>query len=414
MTSAIDAAALVARFLSHTGLLGALRPLALARFAASLRRGRIGPHLALRLHRYNTPEREAVVFEGRRLSYAELDDRIDRLARALRGAGVAPGDTVGLLLGNCNEFLEAQMAVAAIGATVVSIGYRLKAPEVGYILRNAACKALVFDGEFREAAAGGAAEAGTPLLVVTRGEAEPGERAYERFLAEGATSPPLARAGGGRAAGGLMVYTSGTTGKPKGAHRDLARMGLDVVAQYILQFPLAHDERHLAVCPLYHSAAPAYVAMTFAVGGTVVIMRHFDPEKALATLARERCTSSTMVPTMLSRMLALPPAVRARYDVSPLRWLMAVAAPLPTELARRVEEHFGKVLYNMYGATEFGLVTVAKPGEHTARPGTVGRVIPGNEVRLIDEEGHDVTGVGVGEIYVKSSMRMTGYHGNAE
>jgi fatty-acyl-CoA synthase len=117
-----------------------------------------------------------------------------------------------------------------------------------------------------------------------------------------------------------------------------------------------------------------------------------------------------MVPTMLTRLAALPEETRKKYDVSSVRWLMSGAAPLPTETARRIEEWMGPVLYNFYGATETGLVTLAVPGEHTARPGTIGRALLGNEIRLLDDEGREVRRGEVGEVFVRNSMLVSGYH----
>jgi fatty-acyl-CoA synthase len=209
-----------------------------------------------------------------------------------------------------------------------------------------------------------------------------------------------------------MIYTSGTTGRAKGATRDFRRMGMEPVLDFVSRFPLRRDERHLVVCPLYHSMAAAFVTMIFMVGGCNVVMRHFDPELVLRTIEKERITSITVVPTMMARILALGPEVLRKYDTSSLRWLMSGAAPLPTELARRIEDAFGPILYNVSGATETGLVTIALPGEHTARPGTIGRLINGNEVRLLDGDGRQVPDGQVGELYVRNGMMMDGYHGN--
>src|SRR5207248_9726905 len=129
---------------------------------------------------------------------------------------------------------------------------------------------------------------------------------------------------------------------------------------------------------------------------------------------REGITSSFLVPTLLGRLAALPLETLRRYDLSSLRWIVSGAAPLPTETARRVEDAFGPVLYNFYGATETGLVTIALPGEHTARPGTIGRLVEGNDVRPYDGEGHQVPDGQVGEIYVRNAMLMDGDHHNRQ
>jgi fatty-acyl-CoA synthase len=238
-----------------------------------------------------------------------------------------------------------------------------------------------------------------------------GERWDDAVAGQPGDLPPTARSGDG---GGVIVYTSGTTGKPKGATRSWKQTGFDAVADMVAQVGMNHDDRHLVVCPLYHSAAPAFVAITMSLGATTVLMNHFDPEACLALIERERITSTLMVPTMLVRITALPAAVRRRYDTSSLRWIMSGAAPLATETARQVEAQFGPVLWNFYGATETGLVTLAGPGEHTARPGTVGRAMRGNQIRLLDDAGAEVPAGQVGEVYVRNSMLIGGYHKNRD
>src|SRR5262249_15824260 len=146
----------------------------------------------------------------------------------------------------------------------------------------------------------------------------------------------------------------------------------EAAADFMRHVRIHHDDRQLVVCPLYHSAAPVFVIFTLLVGGTVVIEEHFDAERALDIIERERITCAFMVPTMLGRLATAGAERRPRPDFSHLRWLVSGAAPLPTETARRVEEECGRVLFNFYGATETGLVTLALPGEHTARPGTIG------------------------------------------
>jgi fatty-acyl-CoA synthase len=182
----------------------------------------------------------------------------------------------------------------------------------------------------------------------------------------------------------------------------------------VLQVGIRGDDRHLVVCPLYHSMAPAFAAILMGLGGTLVLMNHFDPAGALDIIARERVTCSLMVPTMLVRLAGLPAEVRAAHDTSSLRWVMSGAAPLPTETARRFMECFGPVLWNFYGATETGMVTLAGPRDHVSRPGTIGRALYGNQIRLLDDDGREVAPGAVGELYARNSMLITGYHRNAE
>jgi fatty-acyl-CoA synthase len=285
---------------------------------------------------------------------------------------------------------------------------------VAYILGNAEPAAAIVGAAYADTFAEAMRQAGSRCQVIVAGAdgAPPvGERWDDAVAGQPGDLPPTARSGDG---GGVIVYTSGTTGKPKGATRSWKQTGFDAVADMIAQVGMNHDDRHLVVCPLYHSAAPAFVAITMSLGATTVLMNHFDPEACLALIERERVTSTLMVPTMLVRITALPAAVRRRYDTSSLRWIMSGAAPLATETARQVEAQFGAVLWNFYGATETGLVTLAGPGEHTARPGTVGRAMRGNQIRLLDDAGAEVPPGQVGEVYVRNSMLIGGYHKNRD
>jgi fatty-acyl-CoA synthase len=385
--------------------------------ARDTRRGIKGAAAIVHLHALYDPLRPALVCDSLRLNYGEVEERINRLTYGLRSLGIGPGERIGAFLHNCAEYCELNAALQTVGGQNVQIGYRLKPPEVAYILENSGVRALLFHADLVsvvEEALALVKPKGLPIArerCVALGDA-PGFRSYDELIAGGDPKEPARVPGGGY--GGIMVYTSGTTGRAKGAARDFKRMGLEPVLDFISRFPLRRDERHLVVCPLYHSMAPAFVTMVTIVGGCNVILRHFDPEEVVRTIERERITSILVVPTMLSRLMALPSQFLRRHDTSSLRWIMSGAAPLPTELARKVEEAFGPVLYNFYGATETGLVTLALPGEHTARPGTVGRLIGGNQVRLLDGEGRDVPEGEVGELYVRNPMMMDGYHGNRE
>jgi fatty-acyl-CoA synthase len=405
-----------ARIFKNAGFSETLGPkqlLAIAKTARDARRGIKGGAAIIHLHALTDPLRPALVDGEVRLSYGELEERVNRLSHGLRALGIGRGERIAAFLYNGHEYLELAAALNAVGGASVNVGYRLKAGEVAYILENSGARAMLFHGEL-------APVVDEALTLVKGGNitrerciaagGAPGFRSYEELLASGEPSAPARVAGGGY--GGVMIYTSGTTGRAKGATRDFRRMGLEPVLDFVSRFPLRRDERHLVICPLYHSMASAFVTMIFMVGGCSVVVRHFEPEQILRTIERERITSMTVVPTMLSRVIALGPEVLRRFDTSSLRWIMSGAAPLPAELARRVEDAFGPILYNFYGATETGLVTIALPGEHTARPGTIGRLINGNEVRLLDGSGRDVPDGEVGEIYVRNAMMMDGYHGN--
>jgi fatty-acyl-CoA synthase len=442
-------------FARRSGLLTAFSPLTMARFTRDvLFGGQRGLPALLHLHALADPRRPALVAMGSvayaghvpgapvgrphaigqplwrpqeiRFDYGELESRILRIAHGLNQLGVGPGDRVALLLHNGHEHVELGAACTHLGAILVPIGYRLKAPEVAYILRHSGARVLVFQAQFQatvEAALSEIAEGGlvrerfvvAPDATVdaTAGMAtatDAGYVPYDRLLEGPAvTRPPAVNADNY----GTMIYTSGTTGRPKGAKRSAKESHFEVLVHFMAALPWRHDERHLVVCPFYHAAAQAFTIMTYLVGGCVVVLEHFEPHEVLRVIERERISSAFMVPTMYQRLVDLGPEVLRRYDLSSLRWLMSGAAPLPTELARRVEEGFGPILYNFYGATETGVVTLAGPGEHTARPGTIGRPVMGNELRLLDEAGRPVPDgqVGViGELYVRNRLLVEGYH----
>jgi len=421
----IDQARRYAQALRASGAVGFVRP---SRFVGFLRgAGRVpfGPHLAVMYHAAAQPDREALVEYGagpvRRMTWSEIDATINRLGNALLARGVGGKSRVAVMLPNGSEYLIAQLALARIGATAVQIGYRLKAGEIAYILRNAEPQAALVHSEYLAVLTDARSQAGQsgPMIVVGRQGAsaaaptDPAITEWDRALAAAPTSVPLRSRDGGDG-GGMILYTSGTTGKAKGAHRTWRGTSYDAVADLVVQIGARSDDRHLVVCPLYHAAAPAFVALMMSLGATIVLMNHFDPAGALDIIARERVTCSLMVPTMLGRIASLPADVLARADTRSLRWVMSGAAPLPTETARRFMDRFGPVLWNFYGATETGMVTLAGPSEHCTRPGTIGRVLHGNEIRLLDDAGHDVPVGGIGELYARNSMLITGYHGNSE
>ena len=412
----LDRARMFASVLRQTKAVHLVPPSRIAPLARAMRQTKPGPHMAVMYHAAVHPEKEALIEykpDGsvRRTTWGELDATINRVAHALASRGVHGGGRVALMLPNGAEFLLAQQALARLGATAVQIGYRLKAGEIAYILENAGPVATIVHADFlpqmRDARA--QVTARDPMLVVDARQIADGDD-WDRALAAGSPDkPPRVTSGDG---GGVIVYTSGTTGKPKGAHRSYRKTGFESVADMIYQIGATADDRHLVTCPLYHSAAPAFVAILMSLGATIVLQNHYEPEAALAIIERERITCTLMVPTMFIRLCALPAATLAKYNTRSLRWVMSGAAPLTTEAARRFMDQFGAVLWNFYGSTETGLVTLAGPGDHVTRPGTIGKALRGNKIRLLDEAGREVPVGQVGELYARNPTLISGYHGN--
>jgi fatty-acyl-CoA synthase len=180
--------------------------------------------------------------------------------------------------------------------------------------------------------------------------------------------------------------------------------------RFIGETPLRVDDVHITACPLYHSTAFGFLTLTHLLGATAVLMDEFRPETFLELVEQHRATTTAVVPTMLHRILALPPETLARYRSRSLRTIFTGGAPLPGPLGTAVMDHFGDVLYNFYGATETGLVTLASPSDLREAPGTIGPAVPGNDIRLLDDDGREVPEGTVGELWVKNKQLVEGYH----
>jgi long-chain acyl-CoA synthetase len=348
----------------------------------------------------NSPDRTAVVSGPVRYTWSEWNARINQLAHALRALGIGAGDKVAMLLHNRHEFLEIVQAAAKIGAVIVPLNYRLRGREIEYILNNADARALLCGEEFVGEIV--ALMDTLPGIVrggyVVVGDAHDGRfTRYEHLLAAQPTTEPAEQAPPGMNA---MIYTSGTTGRPKGVFR---KGGIDpqllmgIVQGFGLQYG---SEVHIVPAPLYHSAPSLGSSLTIALGGTVVIMDKFDPEEFLALIDREKVTSCLVVPTIVKRVLALPDEVKRRYDVSSLRSFIVGAAPFPLETKLAAIEFFGDCVYEYYGSTDAGLNSILPPSEQRARPSSCGKVVPGTEILILDDEGRKLPAGEVGNIYI--------------
>lgn len=398
------------RFLGRAGLVD---DLALGGVLALVRgRGRATPSMTVRFHAANAPQRTAVIEArtGRRLSFAELDREIDRAVRMLAGMGLGRGDAVLLALENSPEFLVLQFAVGRLGGSAVTVSWRSSAAELAFLLENSGAKAVFFSPSAMTSVKVALARAGGDVgpRVACVGASVPGVPALDELL-RGVADTPVGEQGSDDAS--LVLYTSGTTGKPKGAVRKFDRRSTLQILGFLAETPFRVGQRHLAVCPLYHATAFAFVGLSFVLGDTVVLL-DFEPTAFLDALERHRIHHAAVVPTQLHRVVGLgTAAIRAR-DTSSLVALFSGGAPLSAPLAARVMEAFGDKLYNFYGATETGLVTLAKPHDLRVAPGTIGRVIGGNDVRLLDDAGREVPTGEVGELYVRSGNLVAGYHAN--
>ncbi len=404
--AAIGRAAHLARASVETRIAFHLRLRSAGVLARSLLSGRTGPSLLVRLNASNRPDEEAVVFGAERLTCAELDRRIDQIAAGLRDHGLGSGDAALIIMHNRPEALEAQVAMTRLGGRAVPVSWRSTPDEIEYLVEHSGARAVFVEASVARPLLEAAERLSIPAQsLFSVGGTQEGLIPFEHLLVGGGEH---VEARSEQAA--VVIYTSGTTGRPKGAVRRFPRTMVTGVLRFLAETPIRPGDRHLVVCPMYHSTAFGFMGFVMTVGGTLVIEPAFDPERVLAAIERERITSTAMVPTMLHRLLELPDQTRRRYDTRSLRAVFSGGAPLSGTLARRFMESFGHVLYNFYGATETGINTLATPEELLDSPGTIGHVVPGNEIRLLDDEGREVPRGSIGELYVKNDMLVAGYY----
>ncbi|GAA3959689.1 acyl-CoA synthetase [Actinomadura viridis] len=367
------------------------------------------------------PERPAFLDPpaGSPATYGELHAEVNRLSHALRDLGLRPGDAVAGVLGNRPEFLTVLLAAVQSGLYMVPVSRHLTAAEIGYILADSGAGAVITEPAFADVVAGAAGEAGVPERARVSVEA-PGDEPAGGFvpfagLLDGRPAEPPAD----RTMGSVMLYTSGTTGRPKGVRRPLLDLPPEFAMSALRHTLAKHldlepgDEVHLAVGPLYHSAPCVHALLALNLGHAVVVEAHFEPERTLRTIERHRVTNTFMVPTMFHRMLALPAGVRDRHDLSSLRQVYHSAAPIPVDTKQRMLDWWGPVLYEYYGSTESGPVVVARPHDWLARPGTVGRAVEGVEIKIFDEEGRERPPGEPGLIYARGQVGFE-YHGDPD
>jgi acyl-CoA synthetase (AMP-forming)/AMP-acid ligase II len=343
------------------------------------------------------PDRPALVEGERTFTWRTFFRTRNRLAHSLAALGIGAGQHGVIYAHNSAENILATQALRALGAVAVPMNHRLTAEEVLYILDNSdATAVLVGDGFLPMVEQVRGAATRVKQWITLGAERRPWAQGLDDLLARGSDAAPPAPP----AIGGSMVYTAGTTGKPKGALRrviDAASLLPRLAALDCLD--PAHV--HLVAGPLYHSAPGGFALYAHLVGATVVVMRKFDAEDALRHIERRRCTTTFMAPTLLKRIVDLPADVRARYDVRSMRSIVVAAAPCPMRVKKRILEMFGPVLYEFYGSTELGVNTVLRPEDVLRKPGSCGRAAPGVEVAVLDDDGRPVPAGTPGELFVR-------------
>lgn len=356
------------------------------------------------------PSRIAIVEDERRLTYPEFNALVNRYANLLVEHGVRAGTKVVWCGRNSTEVVALISALRKCGAVGVPLNYRLTPEETAYVVDNADAALVVFDAEQTPQLAAARAEAAGVRAWLAWGSAPPDwASSLDALAAESPETEPAAR-GADPAAGTSMFYTSGTTGKPKGVVR--GELDPALVLGLVGEIGFEPGDVYLTTGPLYHSGPMSFMLIVQLMGGTVVVMRDFDPERWLELVERHRVTTTFSAPTPIRRVVDLPEEAIRRRDLSSLRRVIANAAPWPFELKRRYVDRIGDgSLFEVYGSTELGVDTVLRPEDQMRKPGSCGRAAPGVEIALFGENGRPVEEPHVpGDLYVRGAATFNAYY----
>jgi acyl-CoA synthetase (AMP-forming)/AMP-acid ligase II len=366
----------------------------------------------LRRNARRVPEKAAVVFEDRRLTWREVDERADRVAAYFRAQGLGVGDRVAVCAPNTLEWIELVYGISKAGLVLVPVNARLAAPEVDFQLRDAGCRAGVFHSTLSEEHLGSLSGLEVELVIGEESDYDTSKFVpYESALESVEPQDPCLDRHDERYA---FLYTSGTTGRPKGAVISKSAMLVRAI-DAVITTQSRPDDVGLAITPFFTSGGTRRTLAWTYLGQTMVIVAHFDPDQALDLIREHRVTVTTLVPTMLQRLLdAFDPF---RHDVSSLRCISYGSAPAPLGLAARAMDLLRCDLQQRYGQTETGQVTVLTPEDHLrmmngARhlEASCGRETPQALVKIVDENGDEVPANVVGEIVIESESSALGYH----
>ena len=365
----------------------------------------------LQLYADTAPDRPAVVEGDAVTTYAELNREVNRLASGLASLGVRKGEVAVWCGPNSREVIAFMHAARKLGLMAVPLAYRFTADEMAYVIDNSGAALVMVDAE--QAPTVAELEGRVPNLrevVVHRGE-HPGFRSWDSVLALGTDDEPPPS--GAEGLGATMIYTSGTTGKPKGARR--TRTDRELVFALLQELRMGFDEIHLTTGPLYHSGPLAFALIAHTLGTTVVVLRKFDASRWLQLVEEHRVTNTFSAPTQLKRIVSLPPGELERADLSSMRCLIANAAPVPYALKQEIVAKLGEgFLFEVYGSTELGIVTVLKPEDQLRKPGSCGTTYGGVEVKLVDDLGSEAALGEPGELFIRTTLAMDGYHRTEE
>ncbi len=359
----------------------------------------------------------AVIDELGTLTYGELGRRIDAIATGWLNAGLRAGDGVAIIARNHRGFVEAFFAAAKCGARIVLLNTSFSGPQIVDVAQREGTDLLVYDEEYAPMLAGFAPRLGRWRSFAEAGPDHEGpgvngagREARDESLDDlVARTPPQAPPRPERQAK-VVILTSGTTGKPKGAGRDVP-LSLAPVGALLGKVPFRSRQVMHVSAPLFHSFGFTHMILGVVLSSTLVLQRKFDPARTLESIERHRASALIGVPVMLRRIVDLGPEAWSGRDLSSLRIVFVSGSQLGAELAQRATERLGPVLYNLYGSTEVAFGTIATPSDLAAAPSSVGRAVRGTTIKIFGENGQELGPGQTGRVFVGNPTRFEGYTG---
>ena len=367
------------------------------------------------MHAKNHPDKIALKdWHGKAMTYPELESRTNRLANGLLRLGLRKGDRVAVMLYNCVEFVEVDCALAKAGLVVVPVSWRYIDKEVSYVVDNSDAKAIIVGEDFVECVNGvrrDFAKVDKDHYVSVGSKGFDGYVDYESLIAESPDTAPNVQVDGGDT--WFQIYTSGTTGVPKG----VVRSHQSYIAFYLINavdFGFSEKDKGMIVMPLFHVNSTFYGPLFLYIGGTLFVGRDkgFDPVELLRTFSEEKITFTSLIPTHYSLILNVSEDVRKQFDVDSVRKLLCSSAPARVHIKKGILQVFPNVeLFEAYGSTEAGMVTLLRPEDQMRKPGSIGKECFGTDMlRLLDEKGSEVPLGAVGELYSRGPMMFDEYY----
>jgi fatty-acyl-CoA synthase len=392
-----------------SGAFGIEPPQNLAAMVADIRRwGEVGMIPALNARR--TPHRTAIIDDEGTMTFAELNEASNAVANGLLALGVRGGDGVAILARNHRWFLIANYACARVGARTILLNTEFSGPQIRDVSEREGARVIIYDDEYSDAVKMADPALGMIRALGTNPDSPEPSSSTDETLAEliGRSSREAAPRATKKSS--IIILTSGTTGTPKGATRH-APPTLAPIGGVLSSVPFKAGEVTALPSPMFHALGYLHATIAMTLGSTLVLHRRFKPAVVLSDVATHQVTAIVVVPVMLSRMLDALEAMPTKPDLSNLRIIFVSGSQLGAELATRAMKDIGPVVYNLYGSTEIAFVSIARPQDLKKNPATVGPMVKGVRVKILDDSGGEVSTGKVGRIFVGNFFPFEGYTG---